>query len=187
MINVKDAVAQAVKKSQATTRREVSFASQVEEALDDILAAREAGTPMKDMAAEAGVPFARFSEAVTRALRKRQGLTITGKARKQRGGPRLLVSTRAAELAAAEGAPTRSPMPVSQPTVSPGPEAGTPPVPIVRSPGKVLLTPAAREARARKGLSASGLDQDVIEQAKREKAAIEEGRRSEIEIGGFKK
>ena len=93
--------------------------AQVEAQLDQILEKTAQGVTLAAIADAAGVKRQRFAEAVRRAVAKRQGLTATGKPRQRRGGPRLLVSPRAAELAAAEGAPPRSPMPGSQPTVSP--------------------------------------------------------------------
>lgn len=188
MLDLKNAIAKAVEEHQAERREGESFAAQVEENLDEILAAKAAGIPVKKLAEAAGVPFARFSEAVTRAMRKRQGLTITGKPRKNR----KLTGTPAP--AALSPRPTFQP-PAPPATPAPNPLAPRPANPVAEALAgggespvekKRYISPAARERFASR-TNVTGMDQALIEQAKAEQKAIAEGRRSEIEIGGFKK
>lgn len=168
--------------------RPATLTAQIDDAFEGIEEALRAGVTIRTIAERTGVDPAVFAQTLRAVRYQRCGLTRAGTSRK-RGG-RLKVSPGAAALAAAS---TQAPGLVASPGPAPMSSAAlarpVPPVPRLAPAapgGKVFLSPAARECLASRS-SATGLDAETIEQARQEKAAIAQGRRHDIEPGGFKK
>jgi hypothetical protein len=168
--------------------RPATLTAQIDDAFEGIEEARRAGVTIRAIAERAGVDPAVFAQTLRAVRYQRLGLTRAG-APRQRGG-RLKASPGAAALAASSAqAPgfmaSPGPAPTS-PTALARPVPPVPPLAPAAPSGKVFLSPAARECLASRS-SATGLDAETIEQARKEKATIAQGRRHDIEPGGFKK
>lgn len=172
MFNLKTA-AQEVAKEAKEAGKKRGFMGEVEDALDEILASIEAGGSYSALAAKAGVPTAQLQTAVTRALRKRQGLTISGNPRKH-GRATISEKARAffegtAQPPAPASVPAQPARAIPLPPVPPLPAAlGLPPalsVPVKRS--TQIYTGEAAERMAERKPTNEG-DMEIVRQAQQQ-------------------
>jgi len=192
-LDLKSVVKEAVKKAEAK-QEIVTLTAKIDEAFEDIEAAVSSKrVTIKDLAELAGIDVKVFTETLRQVRRKRAGLTRAGKPRTR--GPRL-TGTPAPAVAPA----TLSPRPTFQPPATPAASAPNPLAPRPANPvaealaaggvtppeKKRYMSPLARERFAERK-NVTGMDQALIDQAKAEQQAIAEGRRADVEIGGFKK